>query len=349
MATLVTDLIEPAELVEYARAYDTEVLQNQFTLQRYLPNRNVDDLEWRVRTGTLTDVETAEYRAWDTPAPMTGRPGTSRKRGQLPPVSRMIPLTEEEALRLRALERGNQDPIIQAAYDDVERMIRSVQARVELARGDLLLDGIVTIAENGLALTVDFGMPSAHKVAAPVAWTVANAATAKPITDLLGWIDTYNTTTGELPGRVVMARTRLSALALNAEVRAYSASGGTTPQRVNLATIQDILADQGIPPIEFYDTQVRVGGVATRVIPANKVLLLPAPGGATDLGGTFYGATAESIMLRERNLIEASAAPGIVACIFQNEHPVQTFTLGTAIALPTFANPELAFTATVDA
>lgn len=358
MAQIVYDLVDLAELTGYVRAYDNEILRNQFTLDQLLPNRNVEDIEYRVKQGQLTDVDAAEFRAWDTQPSMAGRPGITRVRGELPPVSKQIPLTEEESLRLRALERQNNDPIVDAIFDDSERMIRSVQARIELARGDVLVDGIVTIAENNMFVTVDYGMPATHKVNAPIAWTVANAATAKPITDMLGWIETYVADVGAPPRGIMMARKRLAGLQMNAEVRAFAASGGTTPQRVNLATIQDIFSDQGLPPITapvgadplnsgpFFDEIIKVNGVNQRVIPDDKVIFLPPAN--EKAGETFYGLTAEATRLVEKRLITATDAPGVVALVLQNDNPVQTFTLATAIALPVVPNAELLFTADVE-
>lgn len=351
------DLVPPNELTDYVREFNNEVLRARFALAQILPNRDIADLEYRIRAGTLTDVDVAEYRAWDTQPTMTGRPGISRKRGELPPVSRQIPLLEEQSLRLRMLESGSDDPIVNAIYDDSERMLRAVEGRIELARGDVLVDGIVTIAENDVFLTVDFGMPADHKVNAAVAWTAANHATAKPITDLLTWVQKYVDDTGGPPRGLLSSRKRLTGLAVNDEVRSYAASGGTTPQRVNLATIQNIFAEEGLPPFldlgvsgqqgggPWYDTKVRVDGALTPIIPDNVVIF--APQSDEPVGNTFWGITAEATRLVEKRLITAERAPGIVALALQNDNPVQTFTLATAIALPTIANPELLFTATV--
>jgi hypothetical protein len=350
------DLVPPNELTDYVRAFNNEVLRNRFALAQILPNRDVADLEYRIRTGTLTDVDVAEYRAWDTQPTMTGRPGISRKRGELPPVSRQIPLLEEQSLRLRMLESGSNDPIVTAIYDDAERMLRAVEGRVELARGDVLVDGIVTLNENGVNITVDYGMPAGHKVNAPIAWTTANKATALPITDLLGWLDTYVTDTGGPPRGLLMSRARMAGLLVNQEVRSYAQGGDANrPDRVNLATLQNLFADQGIPPLldlgvsnglgPFYDTTVRVNGALTPIIPNNVVIFVPQQD--EPVGNTFWGITAEATRLLERQVITAERAPGIIALALQNDNPVQTFTLATAIALPTIANPELLFTATV--
>jgi hypothetical protein len=343
MPNIVYDLVDPQLLINYARAFDNEVLRARFTLDTFLPNRNIEDLEYRIRQGTITDVDTAEYRAWDTPAPMTGRPGVTRIRGELAPVSRQIPLGEEESLRLRALERGNNDPIIDAVYDDVERMIRAVQARVELARGQLLSTGTVVINENNLTLTANFGLPGGHNVSAGTVWTNTGAAT--PLTDLLTWQDTYITDTGTAPSTLLMSMARLGNLYLNAEMRAAAAANGTTPARINRDLVDAIFAANGLPPISTYDVMVRVNGVQTRVWPVDKVAFLPPP--EEPIGNTFYGITAEAIKLRSKGMIEGDAMPGVVAVVTENDHPVQTFTVGTAIALPVLPNPNLLFVADV--
>lgn len=355
---MVTDLVDPAELTEYVRAFNDETLRARFVLDQVFPNRLVDDVEFRIRSGGLTDVDVAEYRAWDTQPPMTGRPGIVRKRGEIPPVSRQIPLLEEESLRLRAMQTGTTNPIIDAIFDDSERMVRAVQGRIELARGDVLTDGILTLNENGVNVTVDFGVNATHKpvLAGILQWTTANATTALPITDLLAWLQIYKDDTGVLPRGILMSRTRFAALAVNNEVRQYAQAGASTaPARVNLATIGQIFSEFGIPPLTglgsdpsgdpFYDVNVRVNGVATPVIPNDKVVFLPP----TDepMGNTFYGVTAEAVRLIERNLITRQDAPGIVALTLQNDNPVQTFTLATAVALPAIINPELIFTADV--
>lgn len=343
MANIVYDLIEPQLLINYAREFDNEVLRNRFTLEEFLPNRFVDDLEFRIRQGTISDVDTAEYRAWDTPAPMTGRPGVARIRGELAPVSRQIPLGEEEMLRLRALERGTNDPIINAVYDDVERMIRAVQARVEVARGQLLTTGSVTINENGLALVANFSLPGSHNVSAGIVWTTT--ATATPLSDLLTWQDTYINDTGVAPSTMVMSQQRLGNLYLNAEMRSAAAANGVTPGRINRDVVDAIFAANGLPPISTYDVMVRINGVQTRVWPVDKVAFLPPAD--EPIGNTFYGITAEAIKLRGKGMIEADAMPGVVAVVTETDHPVQTFTVGTAIALPVLPNPNLLFVADV--
>jgi hypothetical protein len=340
------DLIDPAELTQFVRTFDNEVLKPQarFVLSRFMPDLMVDELEYRVRRASLEDVDIAEYRSWDTPAPLTKRPGVSRIRGELGPISRGILLGEEETLRQRALDRDTNDPIINAIYDDVERMARSVRARIEIAVGDVINDGIVTIAENNLSLTANFGRAGAMSVTAGTVWT---DVAAPILSNILGWMSTYEDTNGVTPGLLVVPRARLGNFALNTEMRNYAAANGTVPSRLNEAAINAVFAAEGIPPIFVYDGQFRKNGTLTRVLPANKVYLMPPAG--EQLGNVFFGTTAEALRLREKGLIKREDAPGIVAFAMTQDHPVQTMTVATAVALPVMPNPNLVMDAIVTA
>src|SRR5258708_37000827 len=95
---IVYDLVPPETLTQYVRQWDQEVLrpQNQDSLEEFLPNQETPDLDYRIRKGIRHLVDAAEFRNWDTPARMTDRAGVQYVRGSLGPVSRQIPLGEEE-------------------------------------------------------------------------------------------------------------------------------------------------------------------------------------------------------------------------------------------------------------
>ena len=336
---ILLDLVEPGVLIDYVRQWNNEVLRPEarWTLDEYLPNRETDDLEFRVRQGAFQDQDIAEFRAFDTQPGMADRQGVAEIRGSLGPVSRQVPLGEEEQLRLRSLLRGTDDPIINQIYDDAENMLRAVQGRIEVARGDIIDDGEVTIAENGLALSADFGRHADMSETAAILWSLP--ATATPITNLLAWTETYADHNGTDPDHILMSKRRIGQLALNQEFRDYAAINGTTPQRINRQTIDSILASEGLPPIRLNDEVVRKNKVRTRVLPEEKIYLMPPPG--EPLGNTFYGVTAEALFLRERGVITDEQMPGLVAVVLQNQNPVQTYTLATGIALPAMPNPDL--------
>lgn len=344
MAQMLYDLVPPNELIEFVRAYDMEILRDEakIVLDQYLPNKTIEDLEYKIRTGGLQDVDAAEFRNWDTPAPMMGRQGLKRISGSIAPLARQIPVGEEEFHRIRILRSGSNNPLIDQIYDDSKLVLRAVQVRIELARGDLIDDGIVTIAENGLAVSADWGRDASMFVTAGTAWT---STSSTPLADMLGWLETYIDLNGVEPDHILTPRIRIGNLALNTEMRQYAAANGTIPTRVNEATINEIMAAEGLPPFRVYDGMFRVAGVRTRVFPQDKIYFMPPPGEA--LGNTFYGPTAEALRLQEKGFITASAVPGVVACVMTSDDPVQTFTKAAAVALPAMPNPNLIMRADV--
>lgn len=332
-----TDYLTPVELTGYTRQALADLQVNEFQLSAWLPNTPVDDLEYRFLTGGEGLAEAATFRAYDAESPIGSRPGVSRISGQLPPISRKIRLGEYDRLRQRNLTDG----IRNALYDDAERMTRSVAARLELARGQAISGGALSIAENGVTATVTFGRASGHTAQAPgTLWSVS--ATATPISDLLGWIDTYvATNNGVRPGSIIMPSAVRSAMLRTVEVRNYAAAAGVAPSIVSPLVLATILSAFDIPPIYVIDEQVTVAGSAVRVIPAKNVILAPAPG-PSQLGATLLGTTAESL---EPEF--AGVGPGIVSGAYSTKDPVAVWTKAAAIGLPVLANPNLTFQAVV--
>lgn len=339
-----TDYIQPAELTGYVRGALGDLPVNQFTLARWLPNNTIDDLEYRFTRGGEGLVQAATFRAYDAESPIGSRPGVTRVTGELPPISRKVRLGEYDRLRQRRATNG----ITTAIMSDAVRMTRAVAARMELARGEMLYTGKLTLAENGLVGVVDSGRTAGHTVTAGTVWT--NFASSTPVTDLLTWRDVYVATNGEEPGAILTSRRVMGLLMQNAQVKALAYPGNTNATLMTQTVINSVLEAFGLPPIYINDEQVRVGNTATRVIPDDRVLLLPAPGDPNDpessqLGATLWGTTAES--LEPEYGIEDGEEPGIVAGAYSTKDPVAIWTKAAAIALPILANPDLSFCADV--
>ncbi|MFC6885296.1 MULTISPECIES: major capsid protein [Actinomadura] len=335
-----TDFIAPAELTGYVRQALADLEANQFTLSRFLPSEAIDDLDYRFTRGGEGLTEAASFRAYDAESPIGSRPGLTRVSGELPPISRKVRLGEYDRLRQRRADQQVRDAIL----DDSERMTRSVAARVELARGEALYSGKLVINENGVIATVDFGRAPGHTVAPAILWTAANAV---PLTDLMAWRDTYVATNGSEPGVMLTSRRVMALLMRNAEMRNLVFPGGSQqPDIVTQTSLAAVLDAFGLPPIEVYDAQVRVGATATRVIPDDRVLLLPDPGSVDgdQLGRTLWGTTAESL---EPDFAVSGDEPGIVAGSYSTKDPVAVWTKAAGIALPVLANPDLTFCADV--
>jgi hypothetical protein len=340
---ITTDYVEPAILSGYARAALDDLEVNQFSLSRFLPSRTIDDLQYRLNAGGQGLTDAATFRTYDTPAPIGGRPTLSDITGDLPPISRKVRLSEYDNLRLR----GNTDAVVRAVYDDATRMTRAIAARVELARADAFVNGTVTIAENNLQILVNFQRNPLNTVLAAPLW---NGVNPTPLTDLVAWRDVYVATSGGFaPGAIVTSTQVLRTLQQSAEVINAITGAAAGRTRVTLAELNALLESEGLPRVEVHDGQVSVGGAVQRVIPQNRLLMLPEPGPSQDpdgsvLGGTLWGITAEA---QEPEYDLSGSEAGIVAGSYGTKDPVALWTKAAAIALPVLANPDLSLSATV--
>src|SRR5690606_2734994 len=101
--------------------------------------------------------------------------------------------------------------------------------------------------------------------------------------------------------------------------------------------------------VTTYDAQVNVNGSAQRIVPVDKLLMLPAPVApddveGTQLGATLYGTTVEAM---EPDYGLEGDEPGIVVGSHRTDDPVAIWTKASAIGLPVLANPNLALVADV--
>lgn len=344
---LLYDLADPQELNGFVRGVQQELEANQFQLRQFLPNDFINaGLEWKMPRATLRDQDAAVVRAWDTEAPIGSRQGISRIFGELAPVSKKIPVTEEQTLRLRALETGNVQPLIDAIFGDAENLARSVTARWEMMRGEVLETAQVVLNENGVQATVDFGRDTSHEPAA-----LAGAAkwdqptTATPVLDITGWVETYVDTNGVRPA-LGLTSTRVINLLLRVdEFRTLLATQGGTPDLITVVQMNRVLQAFNLPPLVPFDEVVRVDGTVTRVISDDKVIFLPP---ATEpLGASLFGTTAEALELVGARQMEQDQAPGLVAVVDKTFDPVQTWTKVASVGFPVLANPDLTLVADV--
>lgn len=337
--------IYPQELTGYVRSAMEDYQINKFTLSQFLPNQPIDDIDYRLVAGGTGLAEAATFRAFDAESPIGRRQGLSLVMGELPPISQKLRLGEYDRLRQRKV--ANQ-AIVDALFNDARRVTLNIAARMEIARGDALVNGSVTITENGLnGFVVNYGRAGAHSVTAATLWT---STTADILADLMSWRDTYLATTGVEPGSLLVSRRVWNLMLRNVSVRNQVFPGANQPSIVTQANLGQMLEAQGLPQIVLYQAQVNVNGVASKVIPDNVALFLPAPVTqddyqGTDLGTTLWGTTSESL---DANYgLEEADQPGIVAGSYTDFDPVAMWTKAAALGLPVLPNPNLSFKAVV--
>lgn len=334
-----TDIIDPATLTGYARESLAAQEARKGTLARWLPNREVFDIAVRFVAGQAGLVEEAQFRAYDA-EPEVGKAPTGRRVTlELPALGQAIPVSEYAQLR----GRNASDEAVQASIlRTTERVVQAVSDRVERLRGTVLATGRATIDQVNFKTDDDFGRRAEHTVTAGTLWTTSGA---DRLADLQAWFDLYVESNGVEPGSLVMSTRAFRALAAGDQFQVQLINGGARP--ATEADVQAIVQGSGLPPIVRYDRRTSAG----RVLPDDRVLMLPAPVEPTDSEGTELGATFWGQTLTSTDPsygIEDSEQPGVVAGVYRNEKPPMIAeVISDAIALPVLANANLSLAAKV--
>ena len=295
---------------------------------------------------------TARYRTYDGRIHVSDRDTGSTGSVGMIPLSDSRNKGEYERLQLEfaRVNGTNTAALADAIYNDAEDLVGNIFRRVELAWGDVLTDGKLTVSEINGGFEADFGVPGSHLVTAGILWS--NLATAKVLTDLITWHDVYVATNGAPAGAIRTSQTVLRLVQRNKEIidAIYGAAAGRT--YASFEDVNTLLASYGLPPfVAPYDSQVE--SVTTdqlaRVIPANRVLFTPENLG--DLGRTEWGVTATALELVNSNLAEMSfqEAPGIAGVVEKVGPPYREFTFVDAVAFPVLSDAKRLFVATVAA
>ena len=330
------EVADPQELTVVARAA-AEARENeaQFSLSQFLPNVYKQDKFLTLEVGENGLQDVAEYRAYDAETPLGGRGLAGRRISlELPPLGQKRRVSEYD--QLNRLGSGGEAALRDAIGQAAVARGRAVADRIELERGRVIASGRAVISENGFFGESDFGRDAELTVTAGTQWS---DAAATPVDDLINWFETYSDRNGEEPGYLVVSTKIASALA---KYKGFLPENSLRT-RASLDEINAVLAAEGLPALVKYDRKVKVNGTATRVLPENQVIMLPSD--VSELGGTFWGTTLES--LDGRYNIAPEDRPGIVAGAYKDDDPMGVWVKASAIALPALADANLAMTATV--
>lgn len=333
----VYDLVELAPVIAASR----QLAFADQTLEQYLPAIAVADVDYRLGRADRVD-QTVPPRALDTPAPLIARGGAVEVRGGLPAFSAMDLLTETDLIRARRLAGLPIDLRLDVAAA-AGRTTGTVLNSMEVLRGQALFTGVISLNANGVNQSVDFGLPPGNKLVAPTPFTTL---TADALGQLQAYADAYVASAGGPPG-VMLTSTRVLRLLLrNSGIIAAIAGTNTGRTQVTRNELNNLLAAEGLPPVQTYDRSLRgLDGTLTRITPDDRIALLPGEG--TRVGQTQYGITEEAVELVGQRILAAEAAPGMAVVTLVEDNPVQRAVLTAAIGMPVIQDPNLILVAKV--
>lgn len=342
MAILWDSYVSPQALTAFVRAVPVD---QGYILNQILPDRYDEVLEVEFGDSVVT-TRAAKARAWDAP-PMPGRRDSfAVNRVKLPAISQFLGRGEKDRLELERLRSGGQNTqaLERAIFDDAENNARSILARVELMRGDLLADGVVTLPELG-GLEADFGVPGTHIVSAATPWT--DTANADILGDLRAWNQVYRASNGFSFGGMILPEDVLYAMATNQAIRDLWSNLGGAPSVVTLDQLNQTLAANRLPRVLFtYDAQTVVDDTPTSILPADKAIFVPPQG--VELGFTQWGMTATALELQNAGVQVEPSPAGMVAVVDKDVRPpYRESAYVDATCMPVLSRPRGLFVADV--
>jgi hypothetical protein len=328
-----------------------------FTQQVPLPSNNKLTQAFPTKTFATDEIDTAiitqtnraaKFRNWDGNYWVSPRDTGKITRQRLIPLGGQLSVGEYERREMEFRRYGGtvQSILVDAIYNDLEALTRYALNRVELAWGDVLSDGVLTINENGVQQQVDYGIPAANKVTPATLWS--NVTLSTPLTDLVAWYDQYLNLNGVAPGQILMSLATARSLQKNTSLINSIKGAQTGVTNVTLEDISGLFNSYGLPPISMtnvYNSSMDIDGATTPVMPANKFLFLPDDLGT--LGFTAWGTPTTVLELNANNVQVGSAAGLIGIIVREDQPPFQKRTFVDGVVLPVLADPRKILVATV--
>jgi len=286
---------------------------------------------------------TAQVYAPDSTTKLSGRDEISTIVLDMALVKDSKRLNERDLLYLaNPRTQAERNETILKIFDDVTNTIDSVYRRINMMRFEVLQTGKLTLNENGVKGTIDYGMPANHQVTLATAKQWGKDGST-PLEDIFTWTDTIVADQGVLPTRAITDKGTLSLLlrdpAIKKAINGVNADKMLTRQELNA-----FLAQQDLPQLISYDEKyIDFNGKSVNLITPGNFILLPEG----KLGNTYFGPTAEELELVGKSGIESTSRDFITSVIYRQEDPVGRITKSVARAIPTFEAGNEVFVAKV--
>ncbi len=324
------------------------------------PNDPVDQLiddtktdnlvaEWESLASEFQIPVMAQFHGFDTEAQTTFRVPIDRHNIE----KGLIKVKINQSERLRALTRSGvqNSQMMDYVLNDGIRLADQVITRTKVAKNELLATGSVTIKENNLDLSVDYGVPAAN-----VAYTLDLSPTADIDSQIQAIIDDATdkgvTLTGIYTSKKNITKMRNNSLlqkAINGNVGA-GAMLSRTALEAHLS--EEFGIDTVITNDLTYGSDAVIGAngrpsiITKRYFPTDKVTFFATnPGGRVGIG--LWGDSPE-VDLSNLLKVNASAASNFVYITqWAEKDPAVLWTKASGLFMPAMYNPNGLYIATV--
>lgn len=264
----------------------------------------------------------------------------------------LIKVKINQSERLRELMRAGvqNDAMYDYVMNDGIRLADQVFTRSKVAKNELLATGKVTIKENGLNLTVDYGVPAAN-----LAYTINTATDDVPAKIQSVIDDALNK--GVVINGILTSRQNLSKLRASASVQTVINGTNAVGATVRYADLVGWLSEEfGINQVVTNDLTYGASAVigsngrpnvtTARYYPANKITFF-ATNPSGKLGTGLWGDPPEVDAARFMQVQTSSVSPYVYVSQWMENDPAVLWTKASALYMPLLYNPNSLFVATV--
>lgn len=281
----------------------------------------------------------AFVHAFDSEAHIGQRPTVSKVTMEKMLIKEKINQTERIQ---QVLDNGAaENSLIQYVFDDAARLAESVKTRTEVMKCDVLQSGTLNISENGVKITVDYGVPSSNKL------TMDFSSSADPLAAIQTMVDTA-ADNGQVLTKVVTTSKVVTALRKHASVQtAINGTVGAGALVSRSAFANFMLQEYGLTILvddARYQYENAKGGLKVgRYIGETKFIgLATLPNGT--MGSGLWGVTPEEAT--EGPWTNKSMNRYITVAQWKEPDPVAVWTKASGLFIPAVPNPNGIFIGT---
>lgn len=326
------------------------------------PNDPVDGLFSDDRTDNITaswETIAAEYQipvmaqfhGFDTEAKTTFRVPIDNHNIE----KGLIKVKINQSERMRALLRAGvrNDDLYDYVINDGIRLADQVVTRTKVAKNELMATGKVTIKENNLDLTVDYGVPAAQ-----TAYTIDFGDGKDVVAQIQGIIDAA-TDKGVIITGIFTSRKNITKMRKHASIQMAINGSASVGALVSMAALESFLDDEFsigrvITNDLTYGASSSIGQdgrpsvVTKRYFPDNKITFFATnPGGRMGIG--LWGNPPEVDAGEFMDVSTSGQSPFVYISQWMEKDPAVLWTKASGLFIPVLYNPNSLFIATVAA
>lgn len=342
-------IISGAEATSIVRS-EMQALNEQLPLAPVFPNKSngkAKTVSWT--PNVLQDrPDGAQFSAWDAePLRSASTSFGTEKHIELIPIRMMMDVTERNLIDNVDSAEWKRQKI----EENLRLQAKQIEWRFEKLRLDAIYKAAITLDENNVKGTYDFGRdPSLNKtLTAAKKWDQADT---DPYKDIKGWIKTLtDREDGAVPTAVLTSTSVIDALAENPKFiqNCFGVAANTLPTTISRDQVISTLAKLGLSDVRLIDEEYnklgykRDSGI-NDFYPKNTFTLLPALN-SPSLGFTAIGPTVES-GISDYGIPSGDGA-GFIGLAYRAEMPVRLGSYVNGSGMPALVMPNSTLNATV--